>query len=86
MPNLNDLKKEAKKNLTQPPEKPFRSPVEEKKSDTQPIAQSVWDEIVSAGETVPNSMIFAGLVGPEGVGKTGIVLDSMTPEEKRAEM
>ena len=28
-------------------------------------------------------MILCGLVGPEGVGKTGIVLDSMTDEEKK---
>lgn len=56
---------------------------EEKMSHSKPIAQSVWDEIVSAGETVPNNMIFCGLVGPEGVGKTGIVLDSMDEESKK---
>ena len=31
-------------------------------------------------------MIFCGLVGPEGVGKTGIVLDSMTDEKKRGDV
>lgn len=87
MPNLNDLKKEASNN-----EQAFDpatgqtvsvAVVEKKPIEAKPIAQSVWDEIVSAGETVPNNMILCGLVGPEGVGKTGIVLDSMTDEEKK---
>ena len=93
MPNLNDLKKEAKKDEQRfDPATGETTPVAsvdetveyngELKSTPKPIAQSVWDEIVSAGETVPNNMILCGLVGPEGVGKTGIVLDSMTDEEK----
>jgi hypothetical protein len=85
MPNLNDLKKEAKKEFdpnTGETVEVTPDLVNEKKSDRQPIATSVWDEIVNAGDTVPNDMILCGLVGPEGVGKTGIVLDSMTPEEK----
>lgn len=85
MPNLNDLKKEAKKEFdpnTGETVEVTPTLVNEKKNDKQPIATSVWDEIVNAGDTVPNDMILCGLVGPEGVGKTGIVLDSMTPEEK----
>ncbi len=91
MPNLNDLKTEAnkEKTLTAATFDPSTGEtvpvalVEEKQSHSKPIATTVWDEIVSAGKTVPNSMIFCGLVGPEGVGKTGIVLDSMTEEEKK---
>ena len=84
MPNLNDLKTEATKTFDPTTGETVPAPlVEEKMSHSKPIAQSVWDEIVSAGETVPNSMILCGLVGPEGVGKTGIVLDSMTEEEKK---
>jgi len=85
MPNLNDLKKEAKKEFdpnTGETVEVTPTLVNEMRSDRTPIATSVWDEIVNAGETVPNDMILCGLVGPEGVGKTGIVLDSMTPEEK----
>ena len=57
MPNLNDLKKQAQE------EAPAFDPatgetvpaalVEEKMSHSKPIAQSVWDEIVSAGDTSP---------------------------------
>ena len=84
MPNLNDLKTEATKTFDPTTGETVPAPlVEEKAAQSKPIAQSVWDEIVSAGETVPNSMILCGLVGPEGVGKTGIVLDSMTEEEKK---
>mgnify|MGYP003632030371 FL=1 len=91
MPNLNDLKTEANKNLTLTaatfdPSTGETVPValvEEKQSHSEPIAQSVWDEIVNAGTHIPNNMVFAGLIGPEGVGKTGIVLDSMTIEEKK---
>ena len=84
MPNLNDIKKEAKETFD--PSTGTTVPaglVEEKQSHSKPIAQSVCDEIVSAGQNVPTSMILMGLVGPEGVGKTGIVLDSMTDEEKK---
>ena len=63
MPNLNDLKKQAQEEET-PTFDPASGEmvpvalVEEKMSHSKPIAQSVWDEIVSAGNTVPNNMIF----------------------------
>ena len=85
MPNLNDLKKQAEEET--PQEAPAFDPTtgefnEPTPSVKKPIAASVWDEIVNAGDDVPTSQIFMGLIGPEGVGKTGIVLDSMTDEEK----
>jgi len=85
MPNQYFKKKEAKKEFDPNTGETIEvapALVNEKRSDRTPIATSVWNEIVNAGETVPNDMILCGLVGPEGVGKTGIVLDSMTPEEK----
>lgn len=84
MPNLNDLKKQLEE--TEEEEQPVVVPiqlVEEKQSGSKGIAHSVWDEIVNAGKNIPNNMIFCGLVGPEGVGKTGIVLDSLTEQQKK---
>lgn len=86
MPNLNDLKKQAKEEET-PQEAPAFDPTTGEFNEPapvvkKPIAASVWDEIVNAGDEVPTSQIFMGLIGPEGVGKTGIVLDSMTDEAK----
>jgi len=85
LPNLNDLKKQAEEEAQD--EAPTFDPTigeftEPAPAVKKPIAASVWDEIVNAGDEVPTSQIFMGLVGPEGVGKTGIVLDSMTDEEK----
>ena len=82
MPNLNDLKKEV--NETEEKFDPMTGDivpvqlVEEKQHDKKPIAASVWDEIVSAGKTVPENQVLMGLGGPEGVGKIGIELDSIT--------
>ena len=80
MPNLKGLQAQVNEAEEQTP---VVSTEYEPPKQEIPIAQSVWDEIVSAGETVPNNMIFCGLVGPEGVGKTGIVLDSMDEESKK---
>tara|TARA_R100000406_G_scaffold39095_2_gene26021 strand:- start:6227 stop:7246 length:1020 start_codon:yes stop_codon:yes gene_type:complete len=86
MPNLKDLQAQVNEEVEyegQLKQTVSEGLTEEKQSHSKPIAQSVWDEIVNAGETVPNNMIFCGLVGPEGVGKTGIVLDSMDEESKK---
>jgi len=82
MPNLNDLKKEAQQAFDPSTGEFAEEPLGVTKATKKPIGQSVWDEIVSAGIEVPTSQIFMGLVGPEGAGKTGIVLDSLTDEEK----
>ena len=45
----------------------------------QAEAENTTNEV--AQEVVASNKTFMGLVGPEGVGKTGIVLDSLTDEE-----
>ena len=61
MPNLNDLKKEAETKTEEvfDPNTGETTPVvpavAEPSPVNKPIAQSVWDEIVNAGETVPNN-------------------------------
>jgi len=89
VPNLNDLKKQAQATVFDPDsgEMVPSNVTNELQADPssrvgRPIASSVWDEIMAAADHQPDSLIFMGLVGPEGVGKTGIVLDSMTDEEK----
>lgn len=82
MPNLNDLKQQAQQTTAQPTFDPETGGVTETAPPAKPIALGVWDEIEAAADHQPDSLIFMGLVGPEGVGKTGIVLDSMTDEEK----
>tara|TARA_Y100000592_G_scaffold98614_1_gene172188 strand:- start:415 stop:1401 length:987 start_codon:yes stop_codon:yes gene_type:complete len=82
MPNLNDLKQQAQQTTAQPTFDPETGGVAETAPPAKPIALGVWDEIEAAADHQPDSLIFMGLVGPEGVGKTGIVLDSMTDEEK----
>lgn len=86
MPNLNDLKKQAQEQknaepVFDPNTGEMAAPAAPEPAK-RPIAMSVWDEIEQAGQTMPTNMVFMGLVGPEGVGKTGIVLDSMSDEEK----
>ena len=79
MPNLNDLKTQAK---PKPPTELVPSAlVNELQSHATPIAAGVWDEILTAGINIPDNQIFMGLIGPEGVGKTGVVLDSMTDKQ-----
>tara|TARA_R100001015_G_C4620106_1_gene176980 strand:- start:677 stop:1663 length:987 start_codon:yes stop_codon:yes gene_type:complete len=81
MANLNDLKKQAEaENQTQ-------TPLEVAQAETvapvpqAPIADGIWGEIQEAANELPDNQTFMGLVGPEGAGKTGIILDSLTDEE-----
>ena len=60
MPNLKDLQAQVNEEVEYEGQLKQTVPeglTEEKQSHSKPIAQSVWDEIVSAGETVPNNMI-----------------------------
>lgn len=88
MANLKDLQKQAEAENTT--DEVAQQSVEDYGSlaevDTTPvtsapIAQGVWGEIMDAAEYLPDNQTFMGLVGPEGVGKTGVVLDSLTDEE-----
>ena len=44
-------------------------------------SDSIWDEIETAAVTLNENHVLCGLVGMEGCTKTGVVLDSLTPEE-----
>tara|TARA_R110000787_G_scaffold208786_5_gene318783 strand:+ start:2236 stop:3222 length:987 start_codon:yes stop_codon:yes gene_type:complete len=83
MANLNDLKQQAQTETTNEVAQDILTPEggEATPVTSAPIGQGVWGEIMNAADYLPDNQTFMGLVGPEGVGKTGIVLDSLTDEE-----
>ena len=82
MANLNDLKAQAQETITKKTQPANDEVIDLPVApEAKPIAQGVWGEILESAEYLPDNQIFMGLVGPEGTGKTGIVLDSLTDEE-----
>ena len=86
MANLKDLKLQAEKETKNEVAQEILAPVagsEATPVTSAPIGQGVWGEILQAADYLPDNQVFMGLVGAEGIGKTGIVLDSLTDEEKK---
>ena len=85
MANLNDLKLQAEaETKNEVAQADVLAPVPGSESTpvkSAPIAQGIWGEILTAADEIPDNQTFMGLVGPEGSGKTGVVLDSLTDEE-----
>jgi hypothetical protein len=84
MANLNDLKLQAQEETKTEVAQELLIPLagdDITPVKSAPIAQGVWGEILQAADYLPDNQTFMGLVGPEGVGKTGIVLDSLTDKE-----
>ena len=84
MANLKDLQKQAEEELqAEEAQMETFEPVslEEEQNTGAPIGASIWDEIQESADFLPNNQTLCALVGGEGAGKTGVVLDSLTDEE-----
>ena len=84
MANLRDLQKQAEEEIQMEKAQTVSfEPVslEEEQKTGAPIASSIWDEIQESANILPDNQTLCALVGPEGGGKTGVVLDSLTDEE-----
>lgn len=82
MANLKDLQQQAE-NETKTEEDSTFPPVslEEEQKTGAPIGLSIWDEIQESADILPDNQTLCALVGAEGAGKTGIILDSLSDEE-----
>jgi len=83
MANLKDLQEQAEqetKALDEATTFPSVSLEEEQKTGA-PIGASIWDEIQESADILPDNQTLCALVGAEGAGKTGVILDSLTDEE-----
>jgi len=83
MANLKDLQEQAEQETKTLDEATTFPPVslEEEQKTGAPIGASIWDEIQESADILPDNQTLCALVGAEGAGKTGIVLDSLTDEE-----